>query len=314
MNNTVKFREVSGKKKKRISKGTSILIIVVVITAMYFISWNIIHMGDKDYKDMLYGVDTGMDMEGYCFYYSQLIPAQKYVYQVLYRSCEKYQAEVLINDTSEADIKRAWYAFRCDHPEFFWIRDVVYWEDQENNVKRISIDVPKDVRGQQKAVEEEAEQFLQNLPESQLERAKTIYESIILKTDYNLNAKNNQDIRSVLLSHMSVCGGYSKTFLYLCNKAGVPCAYVEGEVLGRDTHAWNFIVLNGKYYWVDVTWGDPTYEYFIPHNANNISYDYFCIDDNTMLKDRILISDPRCKDYDKDVVFEYPSCKEISAK
>ncbi len=85
---------------------------------------------------------------------------------------------------------------------------------------------------------------------------------------------------------------------------------MEGEIFGRGTHAWNFVLIDGEYYWVDVTWGDPTYEFFVPDNVANISYDYFCIDDNAMLKDRMLISDPRCEDYDRNTVFEYPSCRD----
>ena len=49
-----------------------------------------------------------------------------------------------------------------------------------------------------------------------------------------------------------VCAGYSKAFKYLCDKVGIECKVVNGEMNGY-AHVWNVVTLEGKNYIVDVT-------------------------------------------------------------
>lgn len=304
-----KFRKLQKKRRTQKNIGKYILIIIIFLTVGYFIWWNTTHISDDNYSDMISGLDSDIQMNGYCYHYRQLTDSQKHVYQMLYKSSLVYSGDVLINYTSEADCKRAMFAFRYDHPEFFWIGDGKYYKN-EGKVERITLEIPKDVETQKNAIDMVTEAVLKDAPNDPYEKVKYIYESIILSTDYQKGTENEQDIRSVLLSHKSVCGGYSKTFLYLCDKADIPCGYVIGDIDGMDLHAWNFVVLDDKSYWVDVTWGDPTYEFFVPTVADGISYDYLCVEDGFLLTNRILSNNPACSVYDIDTVFEYPTCPE----
>ena len=47
-----------------------------------------------------------------------------------------------------------------------------------------------------------------------------------------------------------VCAGFAFTFQEMMNRSGIECHYQNQ----KDTHAYNVIQLNGKYYGVDVTW------------------------------------------------------------
>lgn len=58
-----------------------------------------------------------------------------------------------------------------------------------------------------------------------------------------------------------VCQGYANAFCRLMNAAGVPTDYVRGygwsgSEWGR--HGWNRSLINGVYYYTDVTWNDST--------------------------------------------------------
>lgn len=59
-----------------------------------------------------------------------------------------------------------------------------------------------------------------------------------------------------------VCEGYSRAFKVLCDRMGIPCVLVDGyakssSVSGGEAHMWNYVMLGGKWYAVDVTWNDP---------------------------------------------------------
>lgn len=59
-----------------------------------------------------------------------------------------------------------------------------------------------------------------------------------------------------LVSGLSICQGYSRAFLYLCQKANLWCQIVSGLGGGNMTHAWNLVKLDSGTYHIDITWSD----------------------------------------------------------
>lgn len=53
-----------------------------------------------------------------------------------------------------------------------------------------------------------------------------------------------------------VCAGYAKTFCSFMDALGIECEYIGGEA-GGGGHAWNRVMLNGSWRYIDVTWDDP---------------------------------------------------------
>lgn len=64
-------------------------------------------------------------------------------------------------------------------------------------------------------------------------------------------------IYGVFKKRIAVCQGYALAYKYLLNQCGITCYMVTSDNIN---HAWNLIELNGKYYQVDVTWDDPTWD------------------------------------------------------
>lgn len=57
-----------------------------------------------------------------------------------------------------------------------------------------------------------------------------------------------------LMEGQAVCQGYAYAFKMLCDQAQIPCWIVTGYY--KEPHAWNYVLLNGNYYQVDITWDD----------------------------------------------------------
>ena len=89
-----------------------------------------------------------------------------------------------------------------------------------------------------------------------------------LKSVYNIknSYKEKFNAYNALVEGCCVCQGYSLAYKYLIDKLNKDfnCEIITSKV---NNHAWNMVTLDGKKYYVDVTWDDPTnsYEFFCRH-------------------------------------------------
>lgn len=76
------------------------------------------------------------------------------------------------------------------------------------------------------------------------------------------------DMAGALRSGVGVCSSYAKLMEYICNESGIVCEYVTGDGRGDPSqdweyHAWNRVLLDGQWWYLDCTWddcrGDHTY-------------------------------------------------------
>lgn len=152
-----------------------------------------------------------------------------------------------------------------------------------------------------KALQEKANKIVDSIVTdnmSDYEIAKALHDYLVLNVEYNKNWL--EDIRNpnsklrrgkhvvylALTDHLAVCAGYSATYKYLMDLAGVPCEYITGDSDGTDemaaelgygwsvSHAWNIVQIDGEWYHVDVTWDDL--------GGDNIRYDYFLKSDKAL--------------------------------
>ncbi len=210
---------------------------------------------------------------------------------------------------NEKDIDRIFQYVMCDHPEFFYVdgyhytkylrgtQTVGYVFAGSYNLNEIQ------ARSRASRIEKAAEEWLADIPEelSEYERVKYVYESLIDRTDYDLESEDNQNIYSVFINHRSVCQGYAKATQYLLQRLGIECTLVQGNVDTGEAHAWNLIKVDGSYYYVDTTWGDVAYHTDSGGNfhSDSISYDYLCITTEQLLRTHTLggeIPMPECTD------------------
>lgn len=88
------------------------------------------------------------------------------------------------------------------------------------------------------------------------------------------------NIRGALLKKKAVCEGFARAGLYLCQRIGIPCIFVSGQLQTssvNDTwgnHAWNFVELDGEWYLMDLT-SDGGFYGIVGHDAFLRGADYF---------------------------------------
>ena len=92
------------------------------------------------------------------------------------------------------------------------------------------------------------------------EKALLIHDRLALLCEYDPDGigdsepgPNARNMYGALVNNVAVCDGYSRAYLYLMNRVGIPCSYCRSETLG---HSWNIVTIGGKPYHVDVTFDD----------------------------------------------------------
>lgn len=119
--------------------------------------------------------------------------------------------------------------------------------------------------------------------EDEYERIKYIYEAIGECAEY---FPDNEDYvgythyaYGALVEGRAVCQGYSSAFAYVCRKADIKCITVYGTSRG-ESHSWNKVMCDGKWYNVDLTWDDA-----VSNFKGGITYNYFMLSDLEFAKD-----------------------------
>ncbi len=218
-------------------------------------------------------------------------------------------------DKIEEQTERVFQCVLNDHPELFYVDGYSYTKSTNITGEVVAMEFAgtytlsvEEACARKAEIEEAARAMLAEIGEqvSEYEKVKAVYETIILNTDYDLEAPDNQNIYSVFVGKASVCQGYAKAVQYLLNRLQVECLFVLGGVDNGEKHAWNMVKVDGSYYHLDATWGDPAYltgtedetVVYMP----DVSYDYLCITTAQLLRTHYL-----------DNVVPVPECVDMSA-
>ncbi len=126
-------------------------------------------------------------------------------------------------------------------------------------------------------------------------RLKSLHDWLVLSTEYDEAAlrdhsrlRAGQYATAALEAGIAVCAGYARAMVELCDIAKIPCKYVVGWAGdSRERHAWNLVRVHRKWYWLDVTWDDPT-----PDEPGFVSYAYFLVSTSTLYRTHRPDDDP----------------------
>jgi len=211
--------------------------------------------------------------------------------------------------------------FLDENPQCFWTIGGGHWDDEIKNYEQyryIEYTLHLSLACEEESIAEKTKELsdvVDNVVseasklESDYEKAKYVHDYIVENVSYDEEGysalqqgeKVDELMYSAygnLVNGKSVCAGYAKAFQLIMKSMGVECGYITGMGVtseGPGAHAWNYIKIDDEYYFVDVTWDDPT----CPegYEQDGIRYDYFLINYEQISKDHIFDQDqyiPEC--------------------
>lgn len=241
--------------------------------------------------------ETVREMTEVYYSYHKLNETEQNLYLEIYDALTTMSAEKRISTLDSEQLDRIFECVLNDHPELFYVEGFKYTEHfLGDTLTGISFEGTYSMTKEEaKLALAQMEQSLSDcmsevpLNEDEYSTVKYLYEYLIDNTEYDKDADNNQNIRSVFLGHRSVCQGYAKAMQYMLQKVGIQSFLVTGYT-GTERHAWNLVRVNGKYYYLDPTWGDASYSYSGNEGMENetflppINYDYFLVTTSEIAK------------------------------
>lgn len=135
-----------------------------------------------------------------------------------------------------------------------------------------------------------------------------------LEYDSTLKKENIHNIYGALVNKEVVCEGYAKALKYLLNALDIECILVCGNAKSSsghtESHMWNYVKLNNKWYGVDVTWDDPIIIGGSGKNNNNVRQEYFLRGNRTFVRTHF----PSGKLSDTGISFKLPTLADNNYK
>lgn len=143
----------------------------------------------------------------------------------------------------------------------------------------VTTETPARTAQREKEIAAAAAPLLADLPTDLTARALTLHDRLLAHLSYRTGASAAEDstVYGALVGRVAICDGYSKSYQYLCQKAGIPCYFIEGTSVRGIPHSWNMVLLAQGWRYVDTTWDESSYA--------RSYHDYFLISLEELLKE-----------------------------
>ncbi len=243
------------------------------------------------------------------YYYSMMQPEEKRIYRLIYDGLKAREEQIPVQTPFFPElVEEVYLRVLYDNPLFFHVNQTmiqmmgqpgfyVLLPQYLYSMAEIQA-VTREIRQVVNRVGEKARTMLSN--EFRLE--KYLHDCVVKSVAYDYDSLKKKDcwnahsIVGAFLEKRAVCEGIAKAFKLLCNEYEIKCIIVLGQAdpdqhyTDDSYHAWNLVKIQGESYHVDPTW-DNLFDRGIGH----ISYDYFNVTTEAILKDHLPIGTlPEC--------------------
>ncbi len=191
-------------------------------------------------------------------------------------------------------------AVERDYPDLFWVDGYTITNSATGRKGTLEIDLlhgvdEDEIPEMHRELEEKAEQIIAGIPgnSSDYEKILYVHDHIVRNTIYS-HDKVDSSVNGLwgtaygcIVEGDAICQGYAEAFAYLMNLLDIECGMVSGTA-GGTGHIWNYVNLEGEYYWIDVTWDDPDEQ---GASGEGVLHSYFLVDDEHLLRSREISGD-----------------------
>ena len=213
---------------------------------------------------------------------------EKIVYEEILESYLQFKPDLStrVNKLTTDELDIAFRAVVLDHPEVFWIKSYssVNFGDKVRTSKIIvlnyyyseeqAIELKNEVQTVYISIIEKA-----NTYRNDEDKVKFVYDKLIkmgtYTNDENVDSGKYQSFISIFKDGKTVCSGFSYAFKFIMDNLGIESNIIidiQDEI--KDSHMWNMVKLNDKWYNLDITYDDssteelgyPTYDYYLKNN------------------------------------------------
>lgn len=275
------------------NKNKKIVKVIVALVAVFFVAIAVCGIllyaiYDTSLKpaefENLKAPASGIDSGYYRYCYFELSPEEQAVYTVVLESIYDMPERIEIPEMVNGNLNKIFTALSYDNPDLFCLGlncrvfteglktffEPTYVLDKETYQKqRAELDAVVS------AILKGAEKYT-----SAYEKELYIHDYLVtncIYVDPTSTAMANNAYGCIVNGKAS-CEGYARAFQYLLSKLNIDNRLVTGESTEDGEsyigHMWNFVLLDGEGYFVDVTWDDPkTSTQVLRHTFFNVTTD-----------------------------------------
>ncbi len=211
---------------------------------------------------------------------------ERNAYNALSEGIWKMQKDItipagVINEKDAADFL---YLVMSTMPEVNYVKGTFKIRVSGGYIKKFTIDYTlskQQANEQHKKLRDAASKIIGSLDSDMTDYEKVMFfhDHIIKNCVYDNENQNCYNAYGCLVEGRAVCEGYAMAMDYLCEKAGIYTALESGNSVNSagvsQSHIWNKININGKWYNFDLTWDDPISDF----GSEYVRYDYFALSD-----------------------------------
>lgn len=257
---------MKNKKIRLIAIICAVAVVAVTATACLLVLLsNVLKPATFEYTELPTGEGTGY----YRYAYNELNQNERNIYNVIIQNIYSMPERIEVPPLEDGgDLLKIFEALSYDNPDLFclgltsklqregqkvfFVPDYIMTYEEYStklvNAKNIALSIA---------------QQAQTYP-TQYEQELFVHDYIINHCTYN-NDTANPNINNMygcLVEGFASCEGYSRAFQYILSQLNIDNRVITGEASDDGItyigHMWNFVVIDGKGYFVDITWDDPS--------------------------------------------------------
>lgn len=184
--------------------------------------------------------------------YYQLTAHEREAVDRIYDGLIRFDETVYVGYTTEAEWEHIWHVLFFDSPELFHISTFAHTNDTYYAYYRMDQNT---YRQKCDAIHSTVEGLKRQLPSSgdDFQKELILYRYVTDNCEYLMdNDDDHTWYADACLYHgRAQCSGYARGIALLFR-----CCGLKTLITGSDTHAWNIVLVNGKWYNCDATWDD----------------------------------------------------------